>query len=281
MIKQLFLTTIFFCFLINVKAQIKVTATIIKPAVGVVAADGWVTIYQKKNYQGLSKTYTANNATTSDLGFVPDTVSIKIKPGYIAYISVNCSEFSNEVAIYENIAQFIVSQKQICGIRIEKAKDYWVKFDGMLSEIHNNDCKRFYGNIKYKIFELNERNERIYYNIGTAGSVEVVAYNKPKTNAAEERALFNINDYYVADRDYINGVVFDPSRYKPYITRSGTLFPKKNFKISEAAFRNKKVFIEIVSKIGSYHKGCDLCTDFTKDAEMALADTKVFNTNSN
>jgi hypothetical protein len=136
-----------------------------------------------------------------------------------------------------------------------------------------------YGTIQFKIYEINPLNERTYYNINPDGSNVITVYNKDKSAGAVESALFNINDFYVADRDYINGVVSDPRRYKPYITRSGTLFPKNNFKISESAFTNKKVFIEVITKIGSYHKSCDLCSDFTKDSEMSTVDTKLYNLN--
>jgi hypothetical protein len=275
--KNIFITIICIVCIKVVKAQVVITPTISKPNIGTIYNGPWVEIYQKKMYQGIKKTITTNSTTTIDLGFRPDTISVKIKPGYVAYLSINCQEFSNEVAFFENNSQYVLRQNEICGIRIEKAIDYWVQFNAILAKIHNNDCKKFYGTIKYKIFELNERNERVYYNIGDGGGVEKTAYNKPKTTDAVEANLYNIDEYYIADRDYIDGVITDPRRYKPNVNTKGSAASKHNFKINEVAYRNNKIFIECTTKIGSYHKGCDLCTDFTKDAEMPAGITNVYN----
>ncbi len=265
----------------SINAQVIITPTLPQQKPGVAYDGPWVEIYENQNYIG-RKVVITTSSNTVNLGYTPEIISIKIKSGYIAYLSVNCSEFSNEVCFFNNASSYIVPQKSICGIRIEKARDFWVCFNGILSAIHNNDCKKFYGTIKYKIFELNDRNERVYYNLSLAGSgYENVVWAASKNSGRVMPLLYNINDFYVADRDYIDGIVWDPARYKPYIaTSGGSGHARTNFKINETAYRNKKVFIEFFTKIGSYHKGCDLCTDFTRDAEMDREEVKVYNLNA-
>jgi len=264
-----------FCFQVSVNAQITVTPVTNSPGALVISNANWVEIYELPNYTGRKQVFTAN-AENLGLPYTPNVVSLKIKPGYKAYLKLGCQEFPFELA-YDVNTPNINAGGAICGIRIAKIKRVQINYMGILTQIHNNDCKKMYGTITYSLYELNAANVKINVRTNIAASPwNVSVFQKRKAVDEVAGAVFNIADYYVADRDYITGVLSDPRRYKPLLGGAGSI-QNNFFNVDDEAFQNKKVFMEVKVKIGSAHKSCDLCSGFTWDAEMIREETKIYN----
>jgi hypothetical protein len=229
----------------------------------------WVRIFERPNYQGRFILFAANTANPV-IPFPLNNISVSISSNTKVYLTTGCSEFPSEWALVENNADLRIPEGVICGIRLAKAVPITIKFDGILAEIHNNDCRKMYGNIQYNVFEVNARGEWIRCPSGNVSMpYTVTVFQNEKGNNVIKRYVYNINEFYVADRDYVASRL---SGYKPSIS-SMIAAASQNFIVDDTALNNNRVKIEVKIKLGSAHKGCDACTDHTWDAAMTTTQT--------
>ena len=272
-----FLYLLVFC---SANAQYTLVPT--KPITPGVAFTGdWVTVFERPNYQGQKKTFT-ETSNNLDLPFTSGRISIKVKPGAKVFFKSGCAEFPSEFGVVGDQPDFPMATNSLCAVRLAKAARVSINYRGILQAIHNNDCRYVYGKVAYTVYEINEQGERINCKAGTTFSSPFtnIVFEQIKGKKSFPPAIFNSSDFYVADRDYVNGMNWDDRRIKPSITtRPESVNRPLEFWVDEAAYARNKVFLEVKIKLGSAHKSGDLSTDFTWDAEMTTEEIRTIELN--
>lgn len=225
-----------------------------------------VEVFENNGFHGKSfKLF--NNTDPLNLPFTPERISIKIAAGYIAYIKTACAEFPSENAYYGNVVTLEIPQREICGIRFAKAYPLNVSFNGISTNVHNNDCKKMYGTVKISVLVKNSEGQYV---------------NSPRKNNRRPgySLLYNVakNTDNQNSRES-NNFIFNNNPL-PHLFATATLGGGRKedvFYIDQQAIENDLVLIEVKSELGSAHKMSDLACDFNWDAKMAKEETFTIN----
>lgn len=241
------------------------------PGAGQALTAGWVEIYDQPNFQGNKKTYYPATASPE---FTNSTrTSIKVAPGYVAIVK-SCAEFNPEVTVYGQIPNSNAKGiYQICGVEVQKAKSISVGFNGISSNVHNNDCTKFYGNVTLRVQEKKASDGEMipgaHINRGHIaaynGYSALVFSNPPRTVSRLTNYVFNNSPVPVI----LDPVISPLSRGRQW----------EQFIVSEKAFNEGRIFILVDTDLGSAHKQSDLATDFTWNEKMNGARSVVINLN--
>jgi hypothetical protein len=227
----------------------------------------WLEIYEMPRYQG-RKILITSNTQNPVFPFPLTNISMKTSDNTKVYITSNCQDIPFETSYVKDPVEVPISSGTICSIRFAKINTIRITFEGILTEIHNNDCKKMYGKIEYNVFELNSFNERVYCNKSGPGNTNnKTLYYKEKSSANTYPFIYNINDFYLADRDFsIRNE--NQGKVKPNITTIAPGILAEDVFVDDTALNNGRVKLEVKVKLGFAHKGCDLCSDYTLDAAM-------------
>ncbi|NOT92211.1 hypothetical protein [Ferruginibacter sp.] len=268
----------------------------------------YVEIFEKPNYQGKSikfpyqvSKYYPNPAVKNynvpvvspPLPFVSKNVSVKLSdPKLIAYLKVNDL---NPIVVHDNVPNLQLPYERINSILIDHKVHIVVSLRAILSEIHNNDCKKLYGNIDMEVYTSNGMGGQSFALIADKRNVtnpwitsstninpiitdqwsfnnnttfRINAFKESKEDVQQQNKnctmLYNIKDYYSP-----------VNTGRPFLLLTGDYSPYDfHFIVGSMSIVNKGVYLKLKVDLGSAHKGCDLCTDFTWDAKMATADIK-------
>jgi hypothetical protein len=252
----------------------------------------YVEIFELPNYQGKSVKYKINTEYKFiTIPFASNNISIKFsnEEKIIFFIA---QESTKAVRTFLNsYPRLSINTSDIASLVVGTKKKMEVNFNGIIynanypsrsSGIHNNDCKKIYGELAYKL-EM-----KIPTNLGWA-TTTLFPIGETVNRAIDGKVnIFNIPKY----KDYVCQFVYNETdaELTPKAKRKGPLnFPpnvkvllsvadlpnaKKVFYVDSASYierKNKYSFTAFV-KVGSAHKGCEACTDFTWDAEMKTSD---------
>jgi hypothetical protein len=173
-----------------------------------------IKIFDQPNYKGNSGYFTIVDGKLK-APFPVNNVSFNVPSGKIVYLKKCDTEFPYEEAY--TTSQGKADLTKVCGIRTDDLSGFTVQFNGVSAIIHNNDCKRVFGDIKIKVFE-----------------------HAPGDGA------------------------------QSFMTcGAGTYFR------GASALREGRVSIMVTSNLGSAHKTCDLCDDFTSNCRMSAPVTEA------
>ncbi|MES2448784.1 MAG: hypothetical protein V4546_16485 [Bacteroidota bacterium] len=252
----------------------------------------YVEIFELPNYQGKSVKYKINTEYKFiTIPFSSNTISIKFsnEEKIIFYIA---QESTKAVRTFLNSYTSIsINTSDISSLIVGTKKKMEVNFNGIIYNVnypsyspgvHNNDCKKIYGELAYKL-EM-----KIPTSFGWATTTLFPIGETVNRTTDGKINIFNVPKY----KDYVSPFVYNESNAEltPKAKRRGPLnFPpnvkvlfsvadlpnaKKFFYVDSASYierKNKYSFTAFV-KVGSAHKGCEACTDFTWDAEMKTSD---------
>ncbi len=223
-----------------------------------ITASQWIQIYAEENYQGMSKIYTGNGATP-DFQKKLFRVSCKLSPKTVAYLTVNCTDFTYEIMLTESSPSVVIPDMGgICGVRLDEVAYVCVKFNGIETQVHNNDCKKITGKIVVQVMERQPNSNFLYcYNRG--GKRESVFMNVPKGS---------IPDF----STYVYNTVQEPLS-EPI--RIGTARPVRyvqdSFIVGKSALTQRKIYIKISGNVNSEHKLNDLSSDYTDNVAAVFS----------
>jgi hypothetical protein len=220
-----------------------------------------ITVYEQPGYQGRSGNFRMLDGRLV-APFPVSNCSFTVPPGKIVYIK-RCNEFINEIAYIGGQAN--INLEGICGIRSDDAGLVSVQFCGISTIIHNNDCRRIFGNIKVKILENAP---------GANPPMSTMAFTSRDNFKGEDFDTFlpfsNANAN--TNPGYTNHVL-DEGHFRStmlgIVGNSTVGYAVANFWVGKIALREGRVRIVITSDLGSAHKNCETCDDFSSNIKMA------------
>ena len=225
-----------------------------------------LTLYEQPNFAGEQSKFTLTNGKLSAPFKRMDKVSFKVAPGKIAYIGLECGkEFPSEKAYTGD--NRIVNLENVCSIRIDNAVSLPIEFKGISTIIHNNDCKRVFGEISVRIIEKAPRSGShtfMSHRAEPAFSIDGGIF-VPFTHPNSTQPLSYTNFLYDASRPFT--VSNEP--------KLRSLPVKTEFIVGATALAEGRVVMEVKTRIGSAHKTCDLCDDFSSNVVMKTAITET------
>jgi hypothetical protein len=233
-----------------------------------------IKLFEQPNYQGRSGYFSwVNGKLTAP--FPLSNISFEVPRGKIVYIR-RCFEFPSEEAYYRS--QENISLLDICGLRSDEKSGIKVEFNGISTSIHNNDCKKVYGNIKVKLIELSPDRDSVQslMQIGTNPHRNVGAGSR--RNFVRTEGIFTFVPFLFASageipetyyRDHIYNNNPEPSIIYPRGRHGGIEAPAAAFFVAgRKALQEGRVKLLVVSDLGSAHKTCNLCDDFSSKIKM-------------
>jgi hypothetical protein len=268
----------------------------------------YVEIFERPNYQGKSikfpyqvSRYYPNpavknyNATIVSplLPFVSKNVSIKLSdPKLIAYLKINDL---NPLVVHGNVPNLLLPYERINSILIDHKVHIVVSLRAILSEIHNNDCKKIYGNIDFELFTQSSMGGQSLALLADKANVTNPWLTTDNINplitdkwSFDNNTIFRINAFteskaMVQQQNKICTTLYNIKDFyspvtsgKPFLLLRGDYSPYDfHFIVGGMNIVEKGVYLKLKVNLGSAHKGCDLCTDFTWDATMANSDIRI------
>jgi hypothetical protein len=228
-----------------------------------------ITVYEQPGYRGRSGNFMMRGGRLES-PFPVSNISFTVPVGKIVYIK-KCDGFPSENAY--TASQTAINLTGICGIRSDVLTTLAVQFNGISTIIHNNDCKRVFGDIKIEVIENSPDRDSVMSHMilsPTPYMGENMFTFLPFTNANANTTPTYIN--YVRNeiglRPSTLGVVGNS------ISNVGNAVGI--FKAGRNALRDGRVRIVVISNLGSAHKTCDLCDDFSSNVRMTAAVRNVF-----
>lgn len=246
-------------------------------------AANWVEIYQERNFGGKVARYSGSIDDFSyPLVFTDkESVSLKVAPGYIAFISFN-QEFNEEAAFMGNYADFGKKTKNaIKSIRVEKATKIDVNLSGFSTQIHNNDCKRIFGTVKLQVFEKTSSGAWVACpNVDFQGSAltNSAMLGFPNTGSSIRMIYQKVDLYNRANSDFSKPHLFNVSainyngRTIPAINKtafsSNPLPISRGYMVSQKALDENRIIVRVTTDLGAHHKQSDTATDYSSSVKM-------------
>jgi len=256
--KKIFLAITFCCILaIQLNAQIK---QIIGSSGATTFGD--VTFYQNPNQQGAMGKITFVHKMLQFPFTNKKNVSFRVNSGKIAYIKF-CYEIPYEQAYTGSVNN--IDLTSICGIRIDEVQQVSLAWSGISTDIHNNDCKKVFGNVSVKFKEVAPDGTESFLPMTqvVAGADRFVfdAFSKANANVANRYGNFVVNNNPVPD---VNTMVS--------LLRHGR--DECWLPIGKTAIRDGRVKMIITSNVKSAHKSGDLELDYSSNVQMAAPVTE-------
>ena len=254
------------------------------PAIKGVAMANGITVYDIKifempNYQGRSCYF-----TLVDGKFVPpfpaSNISFTVPAGKIVYVRT-FFEFSAEF-VFAN-SQTNSNLENVTGIRSDEKTGIYVEFQGVSTSVHNNDCKRVFGDVKVKIIEISPDRDAVQSFMSLAPHPDIRGRQAIRISDTFEPFSFanatSIPEPYSRNHIYNNDP--EPSIIYPRGRNGGVTAPATGYFVAgRKALEEGRVKILVMSDLGSAHKSCDLCDDFSSNVRMKTPVNKLVMINS-
>ncbi len=232
-----------------------------------------VKVFERSNYQGRSGSFRwlAGRLVPP---FQVSNASFKIPDGKIVYIRTTF-EFSSEAVYTES--QPRIDLQNITGIRCDDKASIEVGFYGIQTAIHNNDCRRFYGKVQVMLTEVSPDSEQVQ-SFMPFGSVSGSPGGPVATVNPNMFTAFNYQHARSLPPEYYRQFIHDLDPYRPNDPeftisdriRRGTQPAASStvFVVGKKAVRDRRLKLLVTSDLGSAHKTCDLCDDFSSFIKM-------------
>lgn len=252
------------------KPKLQVVTNPIQVNANIVFAPG-ITLYERPNYQGRSAQFVKNAQDKFEFPFSLKHVSFRVPEGTIVYIKT-CFEFPSENAYIRS--QTDINLENICGIRTDESTLVQVAFNGISTEVHNNDCLHFAGSIEVRMMETAPGETAVETTMPakfTSGRRSVIGarshtfLNWPATQLRDR----NFNAHRTNSRTVYNN---NPVPELAYVAADfyGITKPEYmvSFYIGKSALRDGRAKVWLKTDLTSAHKNCDLCDDFSSSIKM-------------
>jgi hypothetical protein len=118
------------------------------------------------------------------------------------------------------------------------------------NDIHNGDCRRGYGTVDLELWEKDASGTRIRRIAASGSGTRLINW--------ERGPVRGINNY-------VNGTI------APNIENIQSFFS-----FDPTLLTQNRLFLVVTTNLGTAHKQCDLCTDFTWEAKMTDAQVQEF-----
>ena len=201
--------------------------------------------------------------------FKAGNVSFRVPEGRIVYIRRCISDFPDESAYTGSVASADLTK--VCGIRSDDLVYVYVQFNGISTTIHNNDCKRSFGSLKVKMYES-----------APDGAAQVLhTMTAPATFRPDAFTFQAFSHPSSASAPRLGNLVHNGSPATPapsavvYVAGGGGEAVAK-FAIGASAVRDRRAGLTINADLGSAHKTCDLCDDFSSNVRMTAPVNKSY-----
>ena len=232
-----------------------------------------ITVYEQPGYQGRSG-YFMMRGDRLESPFPVSNVSFTVPAGKIVYIK-RCDGFASESAYAAS--QTSIDLTSICGIRSDVLTTLTVQFNGISTIIHSDDCKRIFGDIKIKILENapgasggSLLSEMILSTTTFMGGDSYTFLPFANENASSTPR------YGYGYRDYVrNEIGLRPSGFLPVVNSPTVGNAAGVFKVGRNALRDGRLKIVVISNLGSAHKNCNSCLDFSSNVRMRAPITET------
>ncbi|MEQ1675160.1 MAG: hypothetical protein ABL876_00585 [Chitinophagaceae bacterium] len=226
-----------------------------------------IKVYDQPNYKGRSGNFTIVNGKLT-APFPIRNVSFTVPNGKIVYIKKCDIEFPYETAY--TASQGKVDLTGICGIRSDDLSGITVQFNGISTVIHNNDCRRVFGDIKIKVFELAPGDGAQSFMNSSAGThfrgPDVYTFLPFRNASASTTPPYG---------NYVHNANPSVPTVTTIVSGSGGVGEALGtFRVGASALREGRVSILVTSNLGSAHKTCDLCDDFSSNVRMSAPATE-------
>lgn len=236
-------------------------------------------LFEQPDYQGKTGYFTKMTNGTYKAPFPLTNCSFKVPRGKIVYIKT-MTEFPSEAAFTENERK--ANLTNVVGVRSDDLIGVIISFNGISTAIHNRDCRKVYGSIKIMLQEnapdadstmsnmmrravpregrgrrlVLTGNERWtfmpwkYANAAEVPSTQGPPFNKYILNSSPEPVA--------PPHPQWNDIVYtDP--YEAY------------FHCGKKALQEGRLKFHFTTDLGTAHKTCDLCDDFSASISMKPA----------
>lgn len=241
--QKLFLTIALFLSIIHFLSAQKVNANRLPPISTTSLA--CVIVYEQPNYQGRSASY-----CEAGMFQAPFSVkSMRVPSGYDVY-STNAGECFGGMTYTQSVIEMNQCPKgnMIAILATPSTKPIEITLRDISYTIHNGDCKRMYGAVGVSV---------------TFEDLGLVAFAM-----GENDGWYNFINW---EKGPVRNVVGNNSS-------PNLLNLVKTVRIDSRIWAKCKVNIN--TNLGSAHKGCDLCTDFTWNVKMPSQQTYPTNLNT-
>jgi hypothetical protein len=227
-----------------------------------------IKIFDQPNYKGNSGYFTIVDGKLK-APFPVNNVSFNVPSGKIVYLKKCDTEFPYEEAY--TTSQGKADLTKVCGIRTDDLSGFTVQFNGVSAIIHNNDCKRVFGDIKIKVFEHAPGDGAQSFMTCGAGTY---------FRGADRFTFQAFSNASASTTPPYTNYVHNSNPSVPTVTtivsgRGGVGEALGTFQVGASALREGRVSIMVTSNLGSAHKTCDLCDDFTSNCRMSAPVTEA------
>lgn len=227
-----------------------------------------IELFERPGFMGRNGFFTTGSDGKLTPPFALKNISFKVPAGKIVYIRMCDLDFPSEVAYTQS--QKNIDLTNICGIRSDDAVEFTIQFNGISTIIHNNDCKRFFGSLKIKVSETSPDASHLI--------VQSVCQTSPSFRGPDMFTFLPYKNANANTSPVITNYVFDANPAVPVISSiaSGSSAGSAiaTFKTGRSALRDGRVSIAVISDLGSAHKTCDVCDDFSSNVRMATPVTE-------
>ncbi|MBP6430792.1 MAG: hypothetical protein KA319_03415 [Ferruginibacter sp.] len=238
----------------------------------------YIEVFEFPDFKGRSALFTQNIYLKEnlDLPFIAKNISIRMSdPKMLVYLDFfGCnsghSRANERITVLEN-GNVVIDDRKLCGLKIGEKMALRVKFNGVITDIHNDDCRRLYGKISYQIKEFDEYNREYvlcnFIDFKSRKPDVITVFDVPKNaNNPISNYVYNIRNAYLQSLE--GEPRGNTGRNKLFYSPRAENEPYEEFLVDKNAYIQKRIKIEVITNIGTHHKSCHTCFDYTADASM-------------
>lgn len=237
------------------------------PVIGVLNEVNDIEVFELPKFKGRTGKFRWENGKIV-APFKTKDASFRVANGRIAYIRRCAGEFPEENAYTGSVASADLTG--ICGIRTDAAVTIPIQFNGVATIIHNNDCRRVFGDIRVKVYE----------SAPDGAAQAMMPCNAIPVFRADAFTFLALSHPNSTTRSRYGRLVHDANPAVPVISTVVNSVTGGeavgNFVVGASGLRDGRVGVIITTSLGSAHKTCDLCDDFSSNVRMTAPVTKTY-----
>jgi len=258
--------------------KVRSDASRIKEILPTTSRRDWIEIYPNANFQGQPARYAQNISNYSyPVSFNKRSTSIKIAPGYIAYIRFNEDNASEGIYIGDHATFGSTHPLDIKSIRIVAGTNAYVNFSGISTEIHNNDCKRVFGSVKARMYERLPSGELVPCPLIERNGIPFPIDNSSRNPLYDTITLFSRPNSFPGHSIYggtSQNYVFQTLGVRRRVEIRETYRLENGraagyaYLVNPQALRENRIVVDLISDLGSHHKSNDLALDYSSNIKL-------------
>lgn len=238
----------------------------------------WIEIYPNANFQGRPAKYAQNIPNFSyPASFNKRSISLKIRPGYLAYITFDEASATEGIFIGDHPNFGSTHPLNIKSIRVVTGINAYVNFSGISTEIHNNDCKRVFGSVKARMYERLPSGELIPCPLIERNGIRIPLDNSSRNPLYDTITLFSRPNSFPGHSIYggtSQNYVFQSLGVRGRLELRETYRLENGraagfaYLVNHAALLENRIVLHLISDLGSHHKSSDLALDYSSNIKF-------------